>query len=227
MATVSVKLILRPPRHMVCQETDGLASSFLSIGAAWNFGYGPFAAFEEDTIIAVSPTENVIHTCDPEVSSQIFRSHDFRKPPKLIALLNVFGPGLTGSEGPEGRLYRRVTAPFFTDQTNERVWRTSIESVTKLMESVLEHQDSKLAPQASFHLRSVVADMTLYNVFTTCFEKFPGQRSLQSREDVAIGQERGFRQAITLSVDYIAQISLMPKVVLRMHIPFLISPELC
>ncbi|KAL9100068.1 MAG: hypothetical protein Q9163_004509 [Psora crenata] len=130
----------------------------------------PFHVAGADTVIAVSPTRNVIHTCDPAVTTQIFRRSNFRKPAELIELLNVFGPGLTGSEGPEGRLYRKVTAPFFTEQTMDQVWNTSIESIGALMQSlVAAQQPSELLQQSERErrsLRSIMASMTLHNVFT-------------------------------------------------------------
>lgn len=108
--------------------TDTISDRFLLFGRGWNQGYTPFKIAGVDTFVAVSPTRNVIHNCDPEISTEIFRRSEFGKPVELIALLNIFGPGLTGSDGAEGRLYRKITAPFFNEQTLARVWRVSLDS---------------------------------------------------------------------------------------------------
>jgi cytochrome P450 len=154
----------------------------------------------------------VIHTCDPEVSTQIFRRSEFTKPVELIELLNVFGPGLTGSEGAEGRLYRKVTAPFFTEQTVDQVWRTSIESVETFMQSVVASQASKKSNRRG--LRSMVASMTLHIVFTVCFGTDVDKKSPQLQETSFIGHKTGFYQTVLSSLDHIATIAFMPKFIL-------------
>lgn len=161
----------------------------------------------------------MIHTCDPEVSTQIFRRSDFRKPVELIELLNVFGPGLTGSDGAEGRLYRKVTAPFFTEQTMDQAWRTSIESIGTLMQSVVASQASNKSERRS--LRSMMANMTLHNVFTVCFEKDLDKKSFQLQETIPVGHKIGFRQTVLSTLDHIATIAFMPKFILGQYLPFL------
>ena len=183
---------------------------FILFGRGWNYGYQPFQILGADTFIAVSATRNVIHTCDPEVSTQIFQRSEFRKPIELIELLNVFGPGLTGSEGAQGRLYRRITAPFFTDQTMDHVWKVSIESIGALMERLTMLQGSR----KSESLRSMVASMTLHNLFTVCFAKNKGQQSFRSQENTPTGHKIGFRQAVLSSLDHIATIAFTPKFIL-------------
>jgi len=140
---------------------------------------------------------------------------------ELIELLNVFGPGLTGSEGAEGRLYRKITAPFFTDQTMDQVWRTSMDSVGTLMESVVKSQDSISKVNSKNNLRSMVANMTLHNVFTVCFDKNPGREHFQLEENIPAGHTVGFRQAVTSTLDCIAIIAFMPKFILSIYLHFL------
>lgn len=199
--------------------TDDMRGRFVLFGRAWNYGYEPFQTAGNDTFIAVSPTRNAIHTCDPAVSAQIFRRAEFRKPLGLIGLLNVFGPGLTGSEGAEGRLYRRITAPFFTDRTMDQVWSTSMESVQALMQNVVNLQNSTIEPKSKKDLRSMIANMTLYSVFTVCFAKTPDKERFRLNESIPTGHTIGFRHAVTSTLDCITQIALMPAIVLSIHLP--------
>ena len=155
----------------------------------------------------------MIHTCDPEVSAQIFRRREFKKPVELIELLNVFGPGLTGSEGVNGRLYRRLTAPFFTDQTMEQVWRVAVDSVETLIQGLVESQRSNNSEKS---LRSMVASMTLHNVLTVCFLKKSDQKSFHLQEIVPTSHKFGFRQAVLSTLDHIAIIAFTPKFVLSL-----------
>lgn len=160
----------------------------------------------------------MIHTCDPEVSTQIFRRSEFRKPIELIELLNVFGPGLTGSEGADGRLYRKVTAPFFTEQIMDQVWRISIESTGALMQSLAASQCSKKSERS---LRSTVASMTLHNMFTVCFEKDVDKQSFQLQEIIPAGHKIGFRQAVLSTLDHIFTVAFTPKFILSLKPSFL------
>ncbi|KAL8917288.1 MAG: hypothetical protein Q9172_005914 [Xanthocarpia lactea] len=195
---------------------------FLAFGRGWNYGYQPFRTAKGDTFVAVSPSRNVIHTCDPDVAAQIFRRSEFRKPLELIGLLNVFGPGLTGSEGAEGRLYRRVTAPFFTEKTLQEVWRVSIESVEVLLRDLSTDDALPSSRKKGRDLRSMVAGMTLYNVFAVCFGKTDdrGEKGgYRVEETVPPGHKIGFRQSILSTLDHIGTMAFMPKIILNLS-PF-------
>ena len=43
------------------------------------------------------------------------------KPQELIKQLNFFGPTITGTDGEEARLYRKITTPFFNEKTLQNV----------------------------------------------------------------------------------------------------------
>ncbi|KAL8861937.1 MAG: hypothetical protein Q9178_001807 [Gyalolechia marmorata] len=191
---------------------------FLAFGRGWNYGYQPFRTAKADTFVAVSPSRNVIHTCDPDVAAQIFRRSEFRKPLELIGLLNVFGPGLTGSEGAEGRLYRKVTAPFFNERTLQEVWRVSIESVEVLLRDLSADTLSSSWKEGR-DLRSMVAGMTLHNVFAVCFGKTDdrGEKAgYRMEETVPPGHKIGFRQSILSTLDHIGIMAFMPKLILNL-----------
>lgn len=44
-------------------------------------------------------------------------------------MLNIFGPTLTGTDGDEARQYRKITAPFFNEQTLRQVWINSVNNI--------------------------------------------------------------------------------------------------
>lgn len=176
-------------------------------GNGWNNGYKPFEVVGADTFIAVSPTKNVIHTCDAEVSAQIFRRNEIGKPVELIDLLNVFGPGLTGSEGRNGRLYRKITAPYFNEQIMDKVWVTSLESCKELLEDLMELQ----ASGSGMNLRSKIANITLYNVISVCFED-ERKQGLRITEASSPGHTRSLRQTVLSVLDHMVIIALIPKV---------------
>ena len=155
----------------------------------------------------------MIHTCDPEVSNQIFRRNEFTKPVELIELLNIFGPGLTGSEGEQGRLYRKITAPFFTEQTMDQVWRTSMNNIRTLM------RDLMVGPVhgSSRSLRSMIARMTLHNLLTVCITKRSEPEFNQSQEIVEKDHKMGFHEAVLSVLDNFVTLASIPKPMLSAY----------
>lgn len=92
----------------------------------WHNGYAPFERARTDTFLAVSPGGLVLYTCDPEVTTHLFRDGRFGKPAELISILNIYGPTMTGTDGPKSRLYRKITGPFFSKKTLRRVFLQSV-----------------------------------------------------------------------------------------------------
>ena len=116
--------------------------------------------------MAVSPSRNVLFTCDPKLITQLLRNPAFAKLTDLMALLNLFGPTMTGTEGPETLLYRKIIAPFFHDSTMDRVFRDSVdatESFSQLVSSQKSPVDSQLRPMLS--------KLALHILGTSAFEK--------------------------------------------------------
>ncbi|KAF3010114.1 hypothetical protein E8E14_000853 [Neopestalotiopsis sp. 37M] len=124
----------------------------LLLDRIWHSGYRPFAITGADTLIAVSPTQNVLFTCDPKLITQLLRDPAFGKPTALLGLLNTFGPTLTGTDGPENKLYRKIIAPYFNQTTMDQVFRDTVEATKDFLQTV-ENQvapvDSQLRPMLS------------------------------------------------------------------------------
>lgn len=101
----------------------------------WHSGYTPFEKASSDTILHVSPGGNVLWTCNPELITHVFSRHkDFLKPTEMLALLNIYGPTITASEGPENQMYRKVAAPSFGENTHRLVWDVSLVQAGLMLE---------------------------------------------------------------------------------------------
>ena len=84
----------------------------------------------------VTPGSLSLWTCDAEVNEQILatgRRGDFPKSVELLGVMMTWGPALPGSEGDEARLYRRVAAPCFNEDTNKNVWQYGIERTAMVL----------------------------------------------------------------------------------------------
>lgn len=56
--------------------------------------------------MVVSPTSNILWTCDAEVISQIFnRRNDFSKAVEMLGMLNIYGRGYSPNSFPSFRLF--------------------------------------------------------------------------------------------------------------------------
>ena len=145
-----------------------LISSFsLSLfGRVWHAGYAPFAHVGSDSFIMVSPGGNVLWTCDPEAILQFSRRHhDFVKPVEMLGMLNMYGPTITGTEGEESRVYRKIAGPSFNDRTHGSVWTQGLEQTAKM----LDKWNSLGA--GVMHLDRDLAELTLHTISYVCFDR--------------------------------------------------------
>lgn len=64
-----------------------------SFGQSWHEAYEPYVDLRSDTVIIVSPGDNILWTCDAEFTQQSPKcSHDLVKPVEMMGMSNVYGP---------------------------------------------------------------------------------------------------------------------------------------
>ncbi|KAF7531227.1 hypothetical protein G7054_g9082 [Neopestalotiopsis clavispora] len=162
--------------------TDGWLPLLL-FNEFWHNGYEPFARAKADTFLAVSPGGIILYTCDADVATQLFRDGGFGKPAKLMSVLNIFGPTITGTDGPESRLYRRITGPFFSERTLRRVFTQSV-SGAKIFLGALTR------PDAHRQIRVLSARLSLNVLTQICF-------NYQTDSDLAVALASEYDGAAT------------------------------
>lgn len=187
-----------------------LLTRLLVLERGWRYGYEPFRRVGADTFMAVSPTKNILYTCDLEVSTQFLHNKIFTKPAGLLQILNIYGPTMTGTDGQETSLYRKTMAPFFNNRTMHQVWNNSIHGAECLLRVVTRHN----APMVE-QLRPVLARMTLHILNTTCFEHDQDcMADLEFREQIPEGHYLSYVQAMHSVLDNMANIFLTPALIL-------------
>lgn len=180
---------------------------FLDMRFFWHESYKPYKHIGSDTVMTVSPTGNVVWTCDPDVVSQVFtRRLDFPKSVDVMQILNVFGPTLTAAEGPEASLYRKVAAPAFSDETHHRVWKYTLESCGQLVEHWLQHECIHDLGSYSSELTLRVLSFGSYGQTTRwSFEQDPALKN---------GHTMTYREAIASFLEQAIIVFLTPEWVL-------------
>ena len=169
----------------------------------------PFRCIGVDTFMLVTPKGNILFTCDLDAAQQMLRNNALGKPLELLGILNTFGPTMTGTDGQESRLYRKISAPFFNEDTMSRVWESSLRSAGTLLEVVRGHNEE---------LRPTLARMTLHLLNEICFEsKRNCIDELQLRAPVPPGHDLSLSQAMAAMLEYLPTIFLTP--------PFVLSTE--
>ena len=154
----------------------------------------------------VSPEGNILFTCDPDAAQQLFRNNALGKPLELMGMLNIFGPTMTGTDGQESRLYRKLSAPFFSEDTMHRVWESSISSAEAFLEVVGGHNEE---------LRPIIARMTLHLLSTVCFEsKKKCIDELDFRMPAPSGHQLSYSHAMAATLEYLPTIFLTPPSIL-------------
>lgn len=177
----------------------------------WRDGYKPFEHVKADTFLVVSPGKLILFTCDPDVTTQFFRDGRFGKPTELISVLNIYGPTMTGTNGEEARLYRKITAPFFSEKTLRRVFTQSISGATRLLEVLTR-------PNAHRHLRTLSAKLSLNILNQICFGNQNDsdlEKELKFQDNVPDGRTLSYSDALLGLLDNWTGILLVPYLLLR------------
>jgi len=114
-------------------------------------------------------------------------------------MLNVFGPTMTGTEGAESRLYRKITAPFFGAGSMQRVWDVSLACVEKLGGHL---EDG--------NLRDALGACNLHVICTVGFGR--DMRCINSDEEVEIegGHMWSFKQTMFKFINHAMAVFLAP-----------------
>ena len=176
----------------------------------WHQGYGPFEKIGEDTFMVVSPMRNVLWTCDPQVILQVLsRRNDFPKPVMALKILNIYGPTITGTEGPESRLYRKITSPSFNDETHQAVWTDSFQLTQQMMRSWLEEKPVGHVLQVN----QDIARLTLCIISRVCFGKKLEYVNEKERM-IPPGHTMTYNEAITTMLERIGVILFAPPLLL-------------
>ncbi|KAI0487358.1 cytochrome P450 [Xylaria cf. heliscus] len=188
---------------------------FLLINELWHNGYEPFERLGTDTFLAVSPGGLILYTCDPDVNVQLFRDGNSGKPVELISILNVHGPTITGTDGPESRLYRKIAAPFFSESTLRRVFTQSTSGAKLLLAALMR-------PDAHLQLRTLSASLSLN---TLCQINFGDQtdsdlvQALAFQDNIPDGKTLSYSQALHGLIKSLGMIFRTPHWILRLS-PF-------
>ncbi|KAH7304170.1 cytochrome P450 [Stachybotrys elegans] len=80
-----------------------------------------------DAYILVSSKNIWLYVADPDTITDIWRrASEFPRDVSVTAILNIFGPNISTTQGQQWQKHRRVTASSFNDQNNALVWAESI-----------------------------------------------------------------------------------------------------
>jgi cytochrome P450 len=152
---------------------------------------------------------NILFTCDPEASRQLLVGRVFDKPARLIMpMLNIFGPTITGTDGAEARLYRKIAAPFFKKHAMQEVWTESMRCVEKWMEHLAI--DSTPDPD----LRSTLGGFNLHVISTVGFGKDMNCFDISSQGLVPQHHKLSFNQAMLSFINNFMTVFVTPVAVL-------------
>ncbi|KAK3078816.1 hypothetical protein LTS18_006549, partial [Coniosporium uncinatum] len=89
-----------------------------------------------DTFVVVSPTQNILFTADADVINQMTtRRNDFPKPVEVYKSLDIYGKNVVSNEGSEWRRHRKITAPPFSEKSNQLVWMESLYQAQTMLTS--------------------------------------------------------------------------------------------
>lgn len=139
--------------------------------------------------------------CNPTAAHRILRDESYGKPTESLSLLNIFGPTITGNDGSEARLYRKITPPFFHRDTINTVWTKSVAAASDLVQVANEHGRD---------LRPLLARLSLHILNEICFESTQDcLEVLRAREQLSPGHQLSYSHAIAYMLDHFPKVFLI------------------
>lgn len=209
------QFIVVPVAKLVPQRLTQAWLPLLLFNEFWHSGYEPFERVKADTFLAVSPGGLILYTCDPDVNTQLFRDGSFGKPAQLMSILNIYGPTITGTDGPESRLYRKITGPFFSENTLRRVFVQSVSGAKILLAALTR-------PDAHRQLRTLSARVSLNTLSQICFSNQTDSdlvKALAFEDNIPDKRTLSYSEALHGLMDNWSTIFLVPHWLLRLS-PF-------
>jgi cytochrome P450 len=80
-----------------------------------------------EVYLIVSPGQLYMSCSNAEANIQLTgRRQDFLKPVEIYAIVDIFGPSILTTEGPEWKRHRKIVAPAFSEKSNSLVWKESL-----------------------------------------------------------------------------------------------------
>ncbi|KAI9148023.1 Phomenoic acid biosynthesis cluster cytochrome P450 monooxygenase [Paramyrothecium foliicola] len=89
-----------------------------------------------DAYILVSSKNVWLYLADPDAIKDIWRrGSEFPRDTSVTAILDVFGPNISTSQGLQWQKHRRIAASSFNDKNNRIVWSESVTVATDMLSS--------------------------------------------------------------------------------------------
>ena len=139
-----------------------------------------------------------------------------------MTILNVFGPTVSGTDGDEERLYRRIASAAFNLRTNRMLWGDVLAHVSEL---VVGWSPTGSATRIG-DMKQDIADMTLQIISRICYGRDLDHFSGQAGRQVLSGHALSYRQAMFSMLSSIHLISMVPHPLLRKN-PHLSLKRIC
>ena len=176
----------------------------------WRVGHDPFADANTDTFLLVSPSGNMLWTCDPEVCDQIYSQHSkFQAPVEMLGFYDIYGPTIGSTEGDEWRFYRKISTPSFNPATNEAAWREALHQA-EAMTTFLSQSGSTI-----HNIGEHTTRLSLHVITRVFFGKALEWNAYNGgREAVTPGHAMGFGDAIFSVLQMLGIIFATPRLVL-------------
>ncbi|KAH7063432.1 cytochrome P450 monooxygenase-like protein [Macrophomina phaseolina] len=81
-----------------------------------------------------TPSEVEIYVADPASSDELLaRKKDFVKPMDMVGIINIYGPTVASTDGPDWFRHRRITATPFNERNNRIVWSESVKQTSQML----------------------------------------------------------------------------------------------
>ncbi|KAF2688987.1 cytochrome P450 monooxygenase-like protein [Lentithecium fluviatile CBS 122367] len=147
-----------------------------------------------DAVVFSTPAKNWIYLSNADTTHELIRKErqgEFARPVELLAMLDVFGPNLSTTNGADWQRQRKCTAASFNEQSNGLVWTESLRQGQQLLAYWKKGDKNKSSTMAQ-DARTLTLDVLVHAAFGKSFdfygarEKKTTSRPLSYRDALAI-----------------------------------------
>ncbi|EOD51415.1 putative cytochrome p450 protein [Neofusicoccum parvum UCRNP2] len=159
-----------------------------------------------------TPSNIEIFVADAASSYEVLaRKKDFGKPMHFVEIINIFGPTVASTDGPDWYRHRRITATPFNERNNAIVWRESVKQATQM----LSYFKTTVGTAGSTGLGDDTMTLTLHiltSVGLGFSYDFRGTQEQRNHNEVSnAGHTLSYRDCLAAVLENFVVMQLLPK----------------
>ncbi|GME45903.1 Cytochrome P450 [Neofusicoccum parvum] len=193
----------------------GVAGAIRLTKRSWNFHDRFQMHLKHGKAFAhATPREIEFYVADAASSDELLsRKKDFLKPMDMVEIINIYGPTVASTDGPDWFRHRRITATPFNERNNRIVWSESVRQTAQL----LSYFQGRVGGAGSTALAEDTMTLTLHILtaaglgFSYDFRGALDDRAAGERQAAEAGHTLSYRDSLAAVLEHFLLFALVPR----------------